>query len=471
MYAKSLLSVAAALLLLSGCSMAPKLEITPPELPESNTSASDTAPVGARWWEAFNDATLNSLVDEALRNNDDLRIAASRVAQSAAALGFSRAERYPTVGADASAYRQQTSGESLSPFSGFTYNSFSLSASAAYEFDFWGRYKNLEASARALLTASQADQETVRIGLVSGVAEFYFNLVSLRRQIAVTEETVQAYKESYEYRMRQFSHGVIDELTLQQSHALYAGAKVSLAGLREERMLTENALAILLGRSPKALLDGTLNTAVSLPDPLAIPADLTSGLLSRRPDILAAESRLRASNAAIGVAKAAYFPTISLTGTAGYSSTDFDTLMNSSAQFWGFGPALYVPLLDFGRIESTVAEAEAKKDEAVASYALTVRTAFKEVYDALTKIRSAREKVTAQDEANAALEKVLVLSQSRFDSGYGTYLEVIEAKRALLASRLNLIRLDAALVTNQITLYKALGGGWERPHETAPDRQ
>ncbi|MHC3994815.1 efflux transporter outer membrane subunit [Thiomicrolovo sp. ZZH C-3] len=459
-----LLSLAAALWLLGGCSMAPKLSVTPPELPEQNAASADSnaSTVGATWWKAFKDETLNALVDEALHNNDDLKIAASRVAQAAASLGFSRAERYPTLDGGASAYRQKTSGETLSPFSGFSYNSFDLSVTAAYELDFWGKYKNLEAAARGELIATDADRETVRIGLIAGVAELYFNLVSLRRQITVTEETVQAFKESYEYRSRQFRHGAIDELTLQQSHALYATAKVSLAGLREEHALAENAMGILLGRSPKALLEAAYDTVNVLPEPQPVPADLTSGLLERRPDILAAESRLRTANATIGVAKAAYFPTISLTGTAGYSSSELDNLLNASAQMWGLGATLYVPLLDFGRIENSVNEAEAKKDEAVMVYAQTVKAAFKEVYDALAKIRAADEKLTAQEEANTALEKVLGLSQRRFDSGYGTYLEVIDAKRALLASRLNLVQLSAARITNQISLYKALGGGWER---------
>ena len=465
MHAKTLLSCAAALWLLTGCSMAPNLEVTPPELPDANTTATDgnATKIDARWREGFNDSALNAFIEEALRNNDDLKIAASRVAQAAAALGYSRADRYPTIGANASASRQQTSGENVYGYPSFTYNSFDLSVSAAYEFDFWGKYRNLEASARGQLIASEADHETVRISLIGSVSELYFNLISLHRQIKVTEETVQAYKESYEYRLHQFKSGVIDALTLQQSLALYASAKVSLAGLREERVLAENAMGILLGRSPKTMLASAYQTADALPEALPVPVHLTSKLLERRPDILAAEARLRSANAAIGVAKAAYFPSISLTGSAGYTSNEFDQLMNSSAQYWGFGPSLYVPLLDFGRIKSNVEAAEAAKDEAVTIYVQSVKVAFKEVYDALETIKAAHEKLTAQEEANTALEKVLILSVKRFDSGYGTYLEVIEAKRSLLTSRLNLIQLNTALITNQITLYKALGGGWERP--------
>lgn len=469
MPAKPLLFSLAAAWLLAGCSMAPKLEITPPELPEASTlpvKGSEASAIDARWWEGFGDARLNALVEEALAHNDDLKIAASNVALARASLGFSRADRYPTLDAGASAYRQKTSGESLSPFSGVIYNNFEFSASASYEFDFWGKYKNLELAARSELIATEADRETVRIGLVGSVTELYFNLVSQQRQIAVTAEAVEAYRESYDYRRRQFEHGVIDALTLEQSRALYAGAKVSLATLKESRLLSANALGILLGRTPKALLDTKVETVGQLPRPLQIPAGLTSGLLEQRPDIRAAEARLRSANAAIGVAKAAYFPNISLTGTAGYGSTEFDRLMTSGAQMWGFGPTLYVPLLDFGRIRSNVEKAEAEKERAVTAYAKTVRNAFKEVYDALAKIGATQEKLEAQQEADEALERVLLLTQSRFERGYVTYLEVVEAKWNLLASRTNVIALNADLIANQVTLYKALGGGWkpaERP--------
>jgi multidrug efflux system outer membrane protein len=440
--------------------MAPKLEVTQPAVPARFSDVNATSPVALKWWEQFNDAHLNTLIAEALANNDDLKLAMSNVQLARATLGLSNAERYPTIDASASGYRQKTSGETLSPFSGVTYNSFDLSAGAAYEFDFWGKYSNMEASARAELLASEADMETVRITLISSVAELYFTLITLDRQIKVTAETLQAYKESYEYRMRQYDHGVIDALVLEQSHALYAGAKLKLSEQKESRTLTASALTVLVGRSPEAIFSENVNTAPALAMPLTIPAELTSNLLEQRPDIRAAEERLRAANATIGVAKAAYFPSISLTGTAGFSSTDLDNLLKSSARTWGFGPSLYVPIFDFGRIKSSVAIAEAQKDAAVVTYAKTVKNAFKEVYDALKKIESTREKLLAQAEETEALEKVLLHSQQRFDSGYGTYLDVVASKRALLTSRTNFIALNDALIINQITLYKALGGGW-----------
>jgi len=450
-----------AAVLISGCSMAPDLEVAEPALPAALSDLNATSPVDVKWWEQFGDAHLNALIAEALEKNDDLKLALSNVMLARAALGLSNAERYPTIDGSASAYRQKTSGESLSPYSGFIYNSFDLSLSAAYEFDFWGKYSNMEAAARSEMLASEADLETVRISLISSVAELYFALITFDRQIRVTAETLEAYKESYDYRRRQFEHGVIDALVLEQAHAIYANAKLQLATYKEQKRVAESALAVLIGRSPDAIFNRNVETAPLLAMPLEIPAELTSNLLQQRPDIRAAEERMRAANATIGVAKAAYFPSISLTGTAGFSSTELGNLFKSSAGMWGFGPSLNVPIFDFGRIKNSVKIAEAEKDAAVITYAKTVKNAFKEVYDALVKIESTREKLLALDEETQALEKVLLHSQQRFDSGYGTYLEVVASKRALLSSRINLISQNDALIINQITLYRALGGGWQ----------
>ncbi len=450
------------LILASGCSMAPKLDMQTLALPASIADTNASLAIDDKWWEAFGDAHLNSLVEEALLNNDDLKLALSSVAQARATLGLREAERYPDINAGASGLRQKTSGESLSPFAGVQYDTFSLSASAAYEFDFWGRYKNSEEAALSELLASEADKETIRISLVSSVAELYFNLVALQRQVNVTEETIHAYKESYTYRLNQYKHGVIDALTLEQAHALYANAKLTLASLQERKILSGSALAVLLGKSPKEIFEERirLKTAV-LPQPLTIPSGLDSNLLEQRPDIRASQERLAAANALIGVAKADYFPSISLTGSAGLQSTELGNLMRSSAGMWSFGPSISIPLFDFGRTENRVKSAEEQKTSAMISYAKTVKNAFKEVYDSLKKIEMSHEKIRAQNEATQALQKVFTISQKRFDSGYGTYLEVVDAKRGLLSSLINTISLDAELVINQITLYKALGGGWK----------
>jgi multidrug efflux system outer membrane protein len=449
------------LFILSGCSMAPELKLAKQELPAHLSDMKASVFVGNKWWEEFHDEKLNTLIEKALLHNDDFKLAISHVTLARASLGLSEADLYPTVDLDASAYRQKTTAESISPLSGKVYNDFSVAATASYEFDFWGKVKNQNDAAKSELIATEADKETIRISVVSSVAELYFNLISIENQIRVTSQTSEAYKESYEYRLKQFEHGAIDELILQQAKALYANSKLSLASLEEKRAVGQSALALLVGESPKIFFNQDIQTKENLPKPLDIPSDIHSNLLEQRPDIEAASQRVVASNAQIGVAKAAYFPSISLMGTAGYQSADFDKLMNGSAGMWGFGPSVNIPLLNFGRIDNEVNMAEARKDAASIAYAKVVKNAFKEVYDVLQKIKITDKKLIAQDEEMQALEKVLILSQKRFDNGYGTYLEVIEAKRALLNSKNNKIAFNTELIINQITLCKALGGGYK----------
>ncbi|MGE4473235.1 MAG: efflux transporter outer membrane subunit [Sulfuricurvum sp.] len=453
-------------LMLGGCSMAPNLQIQTPELPVQHTEENATAEiVTAEWWKGYNDPQLNTLIDEALRNSDDLKLAISNVNTAKALLGLSEAQRYPTLDASASANRQKTSEESISPLGGMVYNTYGISATLGYEHDLWGKLKNQENAALSEFTATQAERDTVRITLVSSVAEAYFNLVAIKRQIEITEQSVEAFKEGYEYRLRQHRFGEIDPMTAEQAHTLYANAKLSLEGLKESKSLNENALALLVGRTPKEMNERTFTTVKELPHPLNIPAGIPSDLLQRRPDIRSAEELLRAANANIGVAKAAYFPSISLTGNIGLESSELNRLMQNSAGVWGIGPSLNVPLFDFGRIKNQVAGAESKQESAQIQYVKSVKNAFKEVYDSLKKIESSKVKIAAQEEGRDAYVKLLDLSQTRYDAGYVDYLNVLEAKRGELDSQVNLVSLQVQMLANQITLYKALGGGWKSSAE------
>jgi len=456
----------AAALVISGCSFAPNLQIQVPELPvqrgENNTTAQI---VTAEWWKRYQDPSLNALIEEALRNSDDLKLAVSNVNTAKALLGLSEAERYPTLNASASANRQKTSEESLTSMGGMIYNTYGLSATLGYEIDFWGKLKNRENAALSELTATQADRDTIRITLISSVAETYFNLVAIKQQIEITEQSVESFKEGYEYRLRQHRFGEIDALTLEQAHTLYANAKLTLEGLKESKALNENALSVLVGRTPKEMSEMGFVTVKELPKPLTIPAKIPSDLLQRRPDIRSAEELLRAANANIGVAKAAYFPSISLTGNIGLESSELNRLMKNSAGIWGIGPSLNVPLLDFGRIKNQVESTESKKETAQIQYAKSVKNAFKEVYDSLKKIESSNAKITAQEESRDAYVKLLSLSQMRYDAGYIDYLNVLDAKRGELDAQVNLVNLQAQMLANQITLYKALGGGWQSQAE------
>lgn len=449
-------------LAIGGCSLAPNLQIQTPELPaaKGDTNATERI-VTAEWWKRYQDPSLDALIDEALRNSDDLKLSISNVNTAKALLGLSEAQRYPTLNASASATRQKTSEESLSPMGGMIYNTYGLSATLGYEIDFWGKLKNQENAALSEFTATQAERDTVRITLVSSVAEAYFNLVAIKRQIEITEQSVEAFKEGYEYRLRQHRFGEIDPMTAEQAHTLYANAKLSLEGLKESKSLNENALALLVGRTPKEIGEMGFTTVTELPKPLSIPAGIPSDLLQRRPDIRSAEEMLRAANANIGVAKAAYFPSISSSGNIGLESSELNRLMQNSAGVWGIGPSLNVPLLDFGRIKNQVESTESKKETAQIQYAKSVKNAFKEVYDSLKKIESSNAKITAQEEGRNAYVKLLSLSQMRYDAGYVDYLNVLDAKRGELDAQVNLVGLQVQQLANQITLYKALGGGWK----------
>ncbi len=461
---KSLALSLVAALALTGC-LAPDLEVAPPELPQRSEQAAFN--VNAQWWNAFGDARLNALVEEALHNSDDLKLAAANVNLARATLGLQSAARFPSLDLSASGSRQRSSEESISPYGGMTYNLFDLAAGIGYEVDFWGKYRDAEAAAESELSATEADRDTVRISLVAGVAQLYIRQCALERQAALLGETVDAYAQSLAYRERQFRHGGIDVLTVERERAQLAGAEAQRASVEEARRLNINALGLMLGRTPKELAEGNIDATLELPRSLQIPAGIDSRLLERRPDIKAAEARLRAANTRIGVARADYFPSISLTGSLGVQSSDLDNLLQSSARTWGFGPALKLPLLDFGRVRSGVDSAEAQKEQALITYAKSVKTAFKEVYDALESVTRTRQQTEAKQRETDALETVLELSIKRFDNGYSDYLDVLDARRSLLAARMTLIDLEATLLTHQVTLYKALGGGWNAPAETS----
>jgi len=460
---KSILFSLAAALMLGGCSFAPDLEPATPELPQRSQTADFT--VDTTWWNAFGDPQLSALIAEALAGSDDLKSALANVTLAKATLGLRSADRFPSIDAAASAYRQRTSEEGVSPMGGMVYNTFDLSVGVGYELDLWGKFKNAESAAWSELVATEADKEALRISLIGSVAELYIDQIALQRRYDLLEQTEGAYRESLDYRERELRHGAVDALTVERERALTANAQVMLASVEEAQQLNANALALMLGRDPKTLMLSRIEAPAALPQPLLIPAGIGSELMQRRPDIKAAEERLRSANASIGVARADYFPSISLTGSLGVQSSDLDNLFKSSARTWGFGPALSVPILDFGRVRSGVDAAEARKELAQIDYARSVKNAFKEVHDALGSIASLKTQSDAQSREVSSLETVLNLATKRFESGYGDYLDVLDAKRSLLSARIAAIDLDAALLKRQVQLYKALGGGWSAPQQ------
>ncbi len=460
MRTKFLITAASIILLLQGCSV-PKFSKPKMDLPaQYYNNGIRRQTININWWKNFNDNNLNKLIEKVLKNNDDLKLAVIRVEDARAYLGFKSANLYPNISASASGYRQKTSNELLPKGRGMILNNFAISSPMTYEIDLWGKLKYQKKAAFASLLAIKANKETVKLSLISNAANLYFNIIAVNRQLKIAQDTLKSYNETYKYRKREYKYGAINELVVFQAKAQYENAKVLVESLKEQNIVQMSALSMLLGKSPKEIFNNNIALNEKLPNPIKIPDALASTLLNNRPDIKAAEENLRAKNLLIGAAKAAYFPSISLTGLLGFQSEDLSNLIRRSANIWGIGPAIAMPIFDFGRIKSNVKIAEAQKKAAVVQYKQTVKNAFKEVFNALNKLKISKRKIEAQSKEAKALKKVLYLSKKRFDSGYSDYLSVLYAERGYFAAKLKLVSLDAAVLTNQVTLYKALGGGW-----------
>lgn len=418
------------------------------------------------WWKLFNDPALTALVDEGLQHNSDALIAAARVAQARAYLGVTNADLYPTIGVEGAARRTSNSEENT--MSGFAlnskpYNNFTLGAVLNYELDLWGRLRRSSESARARLLASESNRDAIDLAVASDIASGYFNLLALDAQIAVTEDTIVSREEAYRYEDAQYRHGAVNELTYRQAESELASARAALPALVQARVEQESALAILLGRSPAAIIDGKVERTKdmsALPASPVLPDSLPSTLLERRPDIHAAEQNLVAANADIGVAKANYFPTLSLSALLGLASSEADDLLQSSARQWNAGASIAGPLLDFGRVAYGVDGARATKQEAELTYQQTVRAAFKQVLDSLSAEKTSAERLEALKVQTGALSETLRVAQLRYNAGYSNYLEVLDAQRNLYQAQLNGITAARDRLSASVNLYKALGGGW-----------
>lgn len=466
MQSKTLLAVAAAALIFSGCSMAPEMKTPKVDLPRSlDDSSSMSSKIDTTWWKRFNDENLNTLIEEALKNNDDLKLAVANVQKARAQYGISKADMYPQVDIDGSAKRQRKSSNAYPSNYGGIYNDYAFSASAAYELDFWGRVRNQKNADFSSLLASDADKEALRISLIVDVATYYFNLVSINEQLEIAKRSLKSYEESLHFREMQLKHGVVDELVVAQAKAQVAEANTLVQTIKASRVKTKSALALLLGRTPKEIFEKVLVSSAKLPSSVEIPAGLPASLLENRPDIKAAEDNVRAKTALIGVAKAAYFPSISLTGNYGFQSQNLDNLVESSSQVWGFGPSLNIPLLHFGAISAAVDASEADQKAALIAYDKTVKTAYKEVYESLGNIRISKLKLDSLSKEVDANEHAYKLANKKFELGSTNYLDVLSAQKSLLNSKLSLVSASTELLVNEVTLYKSLGGGWNSKYD------
>lgn len=456
---RNLLTAFLLLTFLTGCVSGPdhqRPEIQMPEQWSESASAntSETA-LDSKWWTSYQDPTLTNLIEQALDRNPDIRIQHRRVEEFRSRLGFSRAEQYPTLGGQLGAARERMPGEG-------TYNQFSVSGLLGYELDVWGRLAREQEAAEALLTESEFARETVRLGIATDVAATYFQLRSAQRQRDITLETIASRAQSVELQEIRLKNGIIDELILEQARSEWETSRAELP-LREQRVHTlEGALGILTGLSPAELwdlADWIADTSDPIHTPTPLPDFLPSELLERRPDIRAAEARLQAANARIGISKAQRLPRVNLAALLGTVSGSAGDLFASGSEQWRVGAEVAGPIWDFGRNRATVETAEARAAQSELLYQQTVIRAFNEVRDALFLQQSTREQLEATTRLRGSLERARDLAQKRYDAGSISYLELLDIQRALLAA--NLAREDSvqAHLTAGVTLIKALGGG------------
>ncbi|CAM2821762.1 efflux transporter outer membrane subunit [Helicobacter burdigaliensis] len=451
-------------LLLAGCSLSPKYEKPTTNLPQSfeveNPKLDMSAMVSQTWWKDFEDEDLDALVKEALENNYDLAVAMERVSQARSMWGYARSDRYPSIGVQGEATRNKKNPQNNKPNN---YNNFSLSAVFNYELDLWGRARDADRSAYATLLATKASRDTIMLSLVAGVAESYFALLTINNQVQISQNTLKARTENYEYRKKEYEVGKISEIDMQQAKSEMESVRAQLQSLLMEQNSAQTALMILLGRDPQGIFKVELPTkAKALPKAPIVPVNLPSELLEQRPDIEAAEQDLKAANFSIGVARSAYFPTISLTGMAGYVNPKLNELIKNSSSTWNYGGNFVGNLLDFGRTSANVELSKSQYREMVLNYAQVVRNAFGEVRDSLFNYSMSEQRLKSLKDRVEALRRTLVLAELRYQEGYTNYLEVLNTQEMLFSAELEEQNAMLEHLSSAINVYKSFGGGWDK---------
>ncbi|MBC7945585.1 MAG: efflux transporter outer membrane subunit [Burkholderiales bacterium] len=454
------LVLAALILIQVGCTFGPKHmrpDAASPAIYRGSmeTTATSESLGDAKWWTVFQDEELQKLVRSALTENLDLKIAAARIEQAQAQLGITRADQFPTIGANGGASRQRSPSNPVFP--AFEANISQLGLSSVWQLDFWGRYRKATEAARANLASSEWGRKAVVATLVSNLATAYFQLRELDLELEVSKGTLAARRESLGLTRTLEEGGAISRVDVHQAEILVEQAARQIPDLEKRIEQQENLIGILLGRNPDAVTRGLKLTDQVMPP--SIPPGLPSTLLERRPDIRQAEWRLASANARIGVAKAAYFPQISLTGAVGFQAYSMTGLFDS--QVFNAGTGLTQPIFEFGRLRSNVRLTEAQKQELVLTYRQAVQQAFREVSDALVSVRKNREYRERQQSLQAAARSAADLSAVRYKGGATSYLEVLQSETDLFDAEIGLARAQLNERLAVVQVYNALGGGWQ----------
>lgn len=448
-----------AIFVLAGCSLAPDYQHPALPVPQQ-FSLSQNSLVSAPgeyqdtgWRTFFVDDQVKALIGEALINNRDLRMATLKVQEARAQYGVTDADRYPQITAGSSGtYSGKLKGDSS------TDREFEAGLNLSFDLDFFGRLKNMSEAERQNFFASEEARRAVHILLISNVSQSYFNQRLAYAQLQVAEETLQNYQRSYAFVEKQLITGSTNVLALEQARGVIESTRSEIAKRKGELAQANNALQLLLGTYGK-LPDDQARSRGDI-KPVTLPPSLSSQILLQRPDIMEAEHGLLAANANIGAARAAFFPSITLTSSVSSSSSDLSNLFNASSGMWNFVPKIDIPIFNAGRNQSNLDLAEIRQQQSVVNYEQKIQNAFKEVADALVLRQSIADQISGQQRYLDSLQITLQRARALYQNGAVSYIEVLDAERSLFATRQSLLDLNYAQQVNEIKLFAALGGGW-----------
>ncbi len=467
--------IAIAALQLTGCVVGPKYHPPAVQAPPAYKEVGDWKPaqpndqnLGGTWWTIFQDPQLDDLERQVNVSNQNLKAAEAQYRQARAVLRYYRADYYPTMTAGPSATRTRTSAHRPPPnsiFNGITYNDFVLPFDVSYQADVWGRVRRNVESYREQAQASAADLATVNLSMHADLAVDYFQARSLDAEEQLLNSTVKQYEQALELNESRFQGGIASEVEVQQAKTILQTTQAEAIDVGVLRAQYEHAVAILIGKPPAEF---SLPPLPLTAPPPHVPISVPSKLLERRPDIAAAERRVAAANAQIGVAKSAYYPTISLGASGGFESSAITTLINGPSGLWSVGLSAIGTVFDVGRRRALTDEARAAYDTQVAVYREDVLTGFQQVEDNLAAVRILENEAKVQDEAVASAQRSLDLSITRYTGGVTSYLEVITAQNAALAAEVTAVNILGRRMANTVLLIQALGGGWDR--SSLPER-
>jgi outer membrane protein, multidrug efflux system len=451
--------------LFTGCTVGPDYKRPEVPVPASWRTVDEASGsiTNLKWWQLFEDQSLQQLIRTALNNNNDLQLAVARVAEAGALLGIARSAQFPELNTGARYHNDRVSETSFPPIDKLGVNPnmdmYRADLRTSFEIDLWGRLQRATEAARAELLASEENQQTVVITLVAEVAQAYFDLLELDREAEIDRRTLASRRASLDLVNHRYSDGLASELDVKRAEEEVASAAATVPDAERQIAQTENRLRILLGENP-----GPIPRTESLDRqhmPPEIPAGLPSALLEQRPDLRAAEERLVAANARIGEAKAEFFPQISLTGVFGTASVSLSDFFTGPSRMWSAGPTVTLPLFTAGRLSSNLHATEARARQSLIQYRQSIQQAFKEVDDALVFHQKARQIRLQRERQVEAAQQALALANLRYTNGVSSYLDVLDTERQLFSAEIDLAAITRDQLNAVVQVYRAIGGGWE----------